>query len=127
MNSASVPEKEKAWFFHLYQKSFIVDIVFIYHQTQMAIFRKEVRNRGVQESTESNEVKKCDFNNNVNFPAPGCVTIIRTPEIAFSFDNMGLVLKVLNQHGSELIFFEHSGQSPVNSRLCPIISKTVAP
>ncbi len=25
----------------------------------------------------------------------------------------------------DLIFFEHSGQSPVNSRLCPMISKTV--
>jgi hypothetical protein len=71
MNNASVAGKEKAWFFHLYQESFIVDIVFIYHQAQMAIFRKELRNRGVQESTESNQVKKCDLNNNVNFLAPG--------------------------------------------------------
>jgi hypothetical protein len=92
------------WFFHLYQESFIVDIVFIYHQAQMAIFRKEVRNRGVQESTESNQVKKCDFNNNVNFPAPGNATIIRAPEIAFNIDNMGLVLKAAIQHGSALLF-----------------------
>lgn len=83
---------------------FYSGIVFIYHQAQMAIFRKEVRNRGVQESTESNQVKKCDFNNNVNFPAPGGATIIRAPEIAFNIDNMGLVLKVFSQHGSELLF-----------------------
>jgi len=81
-----------------------VDIVFIYHKARMAIFRKEVRNRGVQESTESNQVIKCDFNNNVNFPAPGCITIIRAPEIEFDIDNMGLVLKVAIQHGSELLF-----------------------
>ena len=81
-----------------------MDIVFIYHKARMAIFRKEVRNKGVQESTESNQVKKCDFNNNVNFPAPGGVTIIRVPEIAFNIDNMGLVLKVVIQHGSELLF-----------------------
>jgi len=70
----------------------------------MAILRKKVRNRGVQESTESNQVKKCDFNYNVNFPAPGCVTIIRAPEIAFNIDNIGLVLKIVIQHGSELLF-----------------------
>ena len=104
MNSALVPGKEKAWFFHLYQQSFIVNIVLIYHQAQMAILRKDVRNRGVQESSESNQVKKCDFNNNVNLPASGCVTIIRAPEITFDIDNMGLVLKVVIQHGSELLF-----------------------
>jgi len=81
-----------------------VDIVFIYHQAQMAIFREEVRSRGVQESTESNQVKNCDFNNNFNFPASGGATIIRTPEIAFDIDNMGLVLNVFSQHGSELLF-----------------------
>lgn len=104
MNKALVSGKEKAWFFHFYQESFIVDIVLIDHQAQMAILRKEVGNRGVQESSESNQVKKCDFNNNVNFPAPGCVTIIRTPEIAFNIDNVGLMLKVVIQHGSELLF-----------------------
>jgi len=70
----------------------------------MAILRKEIRNRGVQESTESNQIKKCGFNNYVNLPASGCVTIIRAPEIAFDIDNMGLVLKVIIQHGSELLF-----------------------
>ena len=104
MNNALVPEKEKARFFHLYQESFIADIFLTYHQAQMAILRKEVGNRGVQESTESNQVKKCDFNNNISLPASGCVTIIRAPEIAFDIDNMGLVLKVVIQHGSELLF-----------------------
>lgn len=70
----------------------------------MAILRKEVRDRGGQESTESNQVKKCNFNNNVSFPASGCVTIIRAPEIAFDIENLGLVLKVVIQHGSELLF-----------------------
>lgn len=68
MNNALVLGKEKARFFHLYQESFIADIVLIYHQAQMAILRKEVISRGVQESTESNQVKKCDFNNNVSLP-----------------------------------------------------------
>ena len=104
MNNALVPGKEKARFFHFYQESFIADIVLIYHQAQMAILRKEVISRGVQESTESNQVKKCDLNNNVNLPASGCVTVIRTPEIAFDIDNMSLVLKVVIQHGSELLF-----------------------
>ena len=104
MNNALVPGKEKAWFFHLYQESFIVDIVLIYYQAQMAILRKEVRNRGVQESTKSNQVKKCDFNYNVNLPASGGITIIRATEIAFDIDNMSLVLKVVIQHGSELLF-----------------------
>jgi hypothetical protein len=104
MNNAFVPGKEKARFFHFYQKFFIADIILIYHQTQMAILRKELRNRGVQESTESNQVKKCNFNNNVNLPASGCVTIIRAPEIAFDIENMGLVLKVVIQHGPQLLF-----------------------
>jgi len=104
MNNALVFGKEKARFFHFYQKSFIADIVLIYHQAQMAIFRKEIRNRGVQESTKSNQVKKRYFNNNVNLPAPRCVTTIRAPEVAFNIDNMGLVLKVVIQHGSDLLF-----------------------
>ena len=104
MNNALVPGKEKARFFHFYQEFFIADIVLTYHQAQMAILRKEIRNRGVQESTESDQVKKCDFNNNVSLPASGCVTIIRAPEIAFDIENMGLVLKVVIQHGSELLF-----------------------
>lgn len=104
MNNALVPGKEKAWFFHLYQESFIADIVLINHQAQMAILRKEIRNRGIQESTESNQIKKCGFNNYVNLPASGCSTIIRAPEIAFDIDNMSLVLKVVIQHGSELLF-----------------------
>ncbi len=104
MNNALVSGKEKARFFHLYQESFIADIVLIYHQTQMAILRKEVRNRSVQDLTESNQVKKCDFNNNVSLSASGCVTIIRAPEIAFDIEKMGLVLKVVIQHDSELLF-----------------------
>lgn len=104
MNDAFVPGKEKARFFHFYQEFFIADIVLTYHQAQMAILRKEVRDRGGQESTESNQVKKCNFNNNVSFPASGCVTIIRAPEIAFDIENLGLVLKVVIQHGSELLF-----------------------
>ena len=104
MNNALVSGKEKARFFHLYQESFIADIVLKYHTTQVAILRKEVRNRGAQGSTESNQVKKCDFNNNVGFQASGSVTIIRTPEIAFDISNIGLVLKVVIQHDSELFF-----------------------
>lgn len=104
MNNAFVLGKEKARFFHFYQEFFIADIVLTYHQAQMAILRKEVRNRGVQELTESNQVKKCNFNNNVSLPASGCVTVIRAPEIAFDIENMGLVLKVVIQHGSELLF-----------------------
>jgi hypothetical protein len=49
----------------------------------MAILGKEVRSRGVQDLAESNQVKKCDFNNNVKLPASGCVTIIRAPKVAF--------------------------------------------
>ena len=82
MNNALVPGKEKARFFHLYQESFIADIFLTYHQAQMAILRKEVGNRGVQESTESNQVKKCDFNNDVSHPAPGCAAIVGAAEIA---------------------------------------------
>ena len=104
MNNALIPGKEKAWFFHLYQKLFIADIVLIYHQAQMAMLRKEVRNRGFKKLTKFNQVKKRDLNNNANVPASWCVTIIRTPEIAFDIDKFGLVLKVVIQHGSELLF-----------------------
>jgi len=104
MNNAFVPGKKKARFFHFFHKYFISDIVLTYHQAQLAILRKEVRDRGGQESTESNQVKKCDFNNNVSLPASGCVTIIQAPEIAFDIENMGLVLKVVIQHGSQLLF-----------------------
>jgi hypothetical protein len=82
MNNALIPGKEKARFFHLYQESFIADIVFTYHQAQMAILRKEVGNGGVQESTESNQVKNCDFNNDVSLPASGCAAIVGTAKIA---------------------------------------------
>lgn len=58
MNNALVPGKEKTRFFHFYQESFISDIVLKHHQTQMAILRKEMRNRGVQESIESNQVEE---------------------------------------------------------------------
>ena len=104
MNNALIPGKEKAWFFHLYQKFFIADIVLIYHQTQMGMLRKEMRNRGFQKSTKFNQVKKCNFNNNVSLPAPGCATIIRTSKNTFDINKMGLVLKVVVQHGSELLF-----------------------
>lgn len=104
MNNAFVPGKETARFFHFYQESFIANIVLTNHQTKMAILRKEIRNRGVQKSTESDQVKKCDVNNNVRLPASGCVTIIRAPESAFDIENMGLVLKVVIQHGSQLLF-----------------------
>lgn len=112
MNNALVLGKEKARFFHLYQESFIADIVLIYHQAQMAILRKEVISRGVQESTESNQVKNCDFNNNINPPASGCITIIRAPEIAFDIENMGLVLKVVIQHGSQQLFLNIQDKAP---------------
>jgi hypothetical protein len=104
MNNASVPGKERARFFHFYQESFIADIVLTYHQAQVAILTKEMRTRSVQESTEFNQVKKCDFNNNIGFPTSGCVTISRAPEIAFDIGNIGLVLKVIILHGSELLF-----------------------
>jgi hypothetical protein len=83
MNNALVSGKKMARFFHLYQESFIADILLTYHQSQMAILGKEVRSRGVQDLAESNQVKKCDFNNNVKLPASGCVTIIRAPKVAF--------------------------------------------
>ena len=70
----------------------------------MAILRKEVRDRGGQESTESNQVKKCNFNNNISLPASERVTVIRATEIAFDIKDMGLVLKVVIQHSSELLF-----------------------
>jgi hypothetical protein len=104
MNNALVLGKKKTRFFHFYQESFIADVVLIYYQTQMAIFRKEMRNRGVQESAEFNQVKKGNFNNNVGFPASGCVTVIRATETAFDIDKMGLVLKIVIQHISELLF-----------------------
>lgn len=104
MNNALVHGKKKTRFFHFYQKPFISDIVLTYHQTQIAILRKEVRNRRVQDLTEPNQVKKCDFNDNVSLSASGCVTMVRTPEIAFDIENMSLVLKVVIQHGSELLF-----------------------
>ena len=111
MNIASVPGKEKAWFFHFYQESFIVNIVSIYHQAQMAIFRKEVRNRGVQESTQFNQVKKRDLNNDARLPASWCITIIRAAEIAIGIDKFGLVLKVAIQHGSGLPFLNNQDKA----------------
>ena len=104
MNNALVFGKEKTRFFHFYQESFIADVVLIYHQTQMAIFRKEIRNRGVQESAEFNQVKKCNFNNNVGLSASGGVTVIRATETAFGIDKMSLMLKVVILHISELLF-----------------------
>ena len=111
MNNALIPGKEKAWFFHLYQKLFIANIVLIYHQAQMAMLRKEVRNRGFKKSTKLNQVKKRDFNNNASVPASGCVTIIRTPEIAFDIDKFGLMLKVVIQHDPELLFLNNQDKA----------------
>lgn len=104
MNIALIPGKEKTRFFHFYKKAHIADIVFVIHQTQMAVFRKEMRNRDIQESTEFDQVKKRDVNNNVSLPASGRVAIIRAPEIAFDIEKMGLMLKVVIQHGSERLF-----------------------
>ena len=111
MNITLTPGKEKAWFFHFYQKIHITDIVLTYRQPQTAVLRKEMRNRGIQESTQFYQVKKRDFNNNASVPASGCVTIIRAPEIAFGIGNMGLVLKVVIQHGSELLFLNTQGKA----------------
>lgn len=111
MNSALVFGKEKARFFHFYQESFISDIVLKYHQTQMAILREKVGYGNVQEPAESYEVKKCDLNNYISLSASGCVTIIRAPEIAFDIENMALVLKVIIQHGSELLFLNNQDKA----------------
>jgi hypothetical protein len=104
MYTALIPGKETAWFFHFYQKIHVADIVFTYRQPKTAVLRKEMRNRGVQESTQFNQVKKRDLNNDARLPASGCITIIRASEIAIGIDKFGLVLKVAIQHGSGLLF-----------------------
>lgn len=111
MYCALIPGKEKAWFFHFYQKIHIADIVITYRQPQTAVLRKEMRNRGVQESTQFNQVKKRNFNNNVSLPASGCITIIRASEVAIGFDKIGPVLKVVIQHGSELLFLNNQDKA----------------
>lgn len=111
MNSTLVFGKEKARFFHFYQESFISDIVFEYHQTQMAILREKVGYGNVQKPAETNEVKKCDLNNYISLSASGCVAIIRASEIAIDIENMVLVLKVIIQHGSEPLFLNIQGKA----------------
>ena len=99
MYTALIPGKETARFFHFYQKIHIADIVFTYCQPKTAVLRKEMRNRGVHESTQFNQVKKRDLNNDARLPASWCITIIRASEIAIGIDKFGLVLKVAIQHG----------------------------
>ncbi|MEJ2656678.1 MAG: hypothetical protein P8012_05720 [Desulfobacterales bacterium] len=104
MNHAPVIEEKSARFSHFDQKPFIPNILITGCQTEPAVLRKQMRNRGIQCAADPDQIKEGDFNDDVRHPASGSITIIRTSEIQFGVEKIGLAPENVILHDLELLF-----------------------